>query len=195
MSSHHIVRENQEPALLLAGTRGVPMAVIGELLEWSPQIWVYETALTEVLQWDIKIDVVITTETSRNQWITALQHQAPVKIITHSPDEPPWPTVFFMLRSLKQSNINLVGVNPEQTGVIPEGINVCCICDGMRWVYVRSGIYEKWMPAGKRLQYVGEQVVATGVAPSGLTLYDGPVRLSSPGPFWVGEDLPDYSAL
>ena len=38
MSSHHIVREKQEPALLVLGLDNFPDELLGQLLEWSPTV-------------------------------------------------------------------------------------------------------------------------------------------------------------
>ena len=38
MSSHHIVREKQEPALLVLGLDDFPDELLGQLLEWSPTV-------------------------------------------------------------------------------------------------------------------------------------------------------------
>ncbi|MFD2144372.1 hypothetical protein [Mucilaginibacter antarcticus] len=38
MSSHHIVREKQEPALLVLGLDGFDEEQLGQLLEWSPTL-------------------------------------------------------------------------------------------------------------------------------------------------------------
>lgn len=59
MSSHHTVLEDQEPALFIMDASAVPFAQIQDLLEWSPTVIVSEEALSEVLNWGIKIDVVI----------------------------------------------------------------------------------------------------------------------------------------
>ncbi len=189
MSSHHIVRENQEPVLLIAATEGISRPAMDDLLEWSPQVWVCESALQEVLRWNIKIDMAIVSESSQNAWVKALQHQLPVKILTHGAAEPPWVTAFFLLRSLGLSDIQISGVNPADIGLIPEGLHVCCMSSGMRWVYVRSGVYEKWMPAGTPVHYVGDNVHAAGVGAQGVTEKDGLVRLTSATAFWAGEIL------
>lgn len=36
MSSHHIVRDDQEPALIIANGAACSSELLGQLLEWSP---------------------------------------------------------------------------------------------------------------------------------------------------------------
>lgn len=42
MSSHHIVREKQEPALLIMDLNGFNDEHLGQLLEWNPTVLVNE---------------------------------------------------------------------------------------------------------------------------------------------------------
>lgn len=189
MSSHHFVRENQEPPLLIVDVTGIPRPVVDELLEWCPQVWVCQQALEDILRWDVKIDVALVIEEARGYWLRALQHQAPVKIFTHRADEPPWVTAFYLLSSLNLQAVNVIGADPCKLTPIPEALGVCCIHQGVRWVYVRSGVFEKWMPAGVPVYFLGKQVMAFGLSAEGLTQQDGTVRLTAPEPFWVGEAL------
>jgi len=59
MSSHHIVRDQQEPALIIANGAECSAELLGQLLEWSPIIVVLDNAMERVLQLDIKIDVLL----------------------------------------------------------------------------------------------------------------------------------------
>lgn len=57
MSSHHIIREKQEPALIIANGEACSMEILGQLLEWSPTVVVLDGAIKRVLELGIKIDV------------------------------------------------------------------------------------------------------------------------------------------
>lgn len=59
MSSHHIVREGQEPALIIANGASCSNTLTEQLLEWSPFIVVLDGALDRVLDMGIKFDVVL----------------------------------------------------------------------------------------------------------------------------------------
>ncbi|MGF1923672.1 MAG: thiamine pyrophosphokinase [Bacteroidia bacterium] len=59
MSSHHIVREKQEPALYIHHFGNFDEENLGQLLEWSPTIVVAASEYEKVLSLGIKIDVVI----------------------------------------------------------------------------------------------------------------------------------------
>ena len=59
MSSHHIVREKQEPALLVLGLDDFPDEMLGQLLEWSPTVITTPQTAEKLVSFGIKIDWVI----------------------------------------------------------------------------------------------------------------------------------------
>ncbi|GGA77164.1 thiamine pyrophosphokinase [Flavobacterium palustre] len=59
MSSHHIVRDDQEPALIIANGAACNPELLGQLLEWSPLVIVLDSAIERVMELDIKVDVLL----------------------------------------------------------------------------------------------------------------------------------------
>lgn len=59
MSSHHIVKEKQEPALYIHKLGNFDEENLGQLLEWSPTIMVAASEYEKAISLGIKIDVVI----------------------------------------------------------------------------------------------------------------------------------------
>ncbi len=59
MSSHHIVRDKQEPALLVANGASCSEELLGQLLEWSPFVLALDGALPRLLSLGIKVDAVL----------------------------------------------------------------------------------------------------------------------------------------
>lgn len=59
MSSHHVIREQQEPALIIANGEACSFELMGQLLEWSPLVIVLDSAINRVLELGIKIDVLL----------------------------------------------------------------------------------------------------------------------------------------
>jgi thiamine pyrophosphokinase len=57
MSSHHIVKDKQEPALLIANGEACAVEILHQLLEWSPFVVVLDGAIDRVLELGIKIDL------------------------------------------------------------------------------------------------------------------------------------------
>lgn len=86
MSSHHIVRENQEPALIIANGEPCSIDLLNQLLEWSPMVVVLDSAMEMVMELGIKVDVLL-GDFDRDfdaERYRALQH--PIKIV-HTPDQ------------------------------------------------------------------------------------------------------------
>ncbi|MCR5862114.1 thiamine diphosphokinase [Flavobacterium sp. J372] len=86
MSSHHIVRDDQEPALIIANGAACSSELMGQLLEWSPLVVVLDSAIERVLELSIKADVLLgdfdrgfDAEHYRNK-------QYPLEIV-HTPDQ------------------------------------------------------------------------------------------------------------
>ncbi|WP_177765600.1 thiamine diphosphokinase [Flavobacterium sp. I3-2] len=59
MSSHHIVRDDQEPSLIIANGESCNRELLNQLLEWSPLVVVLDAAIERVIELGIKIDVLI----------------------------------------------------------------------------------------------------------------------------------------
>lgn len=86
MSSHHIVRDDQEPALIIANGASCNPELLGQLLEWSPLVIVLDSAIERVMQLDIKVDVLLGDfDRSFNPEIYQTT-QYPIEII-HTPDQ------------------------------------------------------------------------------------------------------------
>lgn len=86
MSSHHIVRDDQEPALIIANGAACHEELLGQLLEWQPLVIVLDSAIERVIKLNIKVDVVL-GDFDRDfnpEEITATQY--PIEII-HKPDQ------------------------------------------------------------------------------------------------------------
>jgi thiamine pyrophosphokinase len=86
MSSHHIVREAQEPALIIANGEQCSSDLLSQLLEWSPFIVVLDGALKRVLDLQIKFDVLLGD--FDHQTIDEIQAILPPHSeIIHTPDQ------------------------------------------------------------------------------------------------------------
>jgi thiamine pyrophosphokinase len=59
MSSHHIVREKQEPALFILDVDNFEEELIGQLLEWSPMVVVAANMYDKINSMGIKIDAIV----------------------------------------------------------------------------------------------------------------------------------------
>ena len=86
MSSHHIVRDDQEPALIIANGQACSAELLGQLLEWSPIVVVLDSAIERVLQLDIKVDVLLGDFDNDFDAESYKNKQFPIEIV-HTPDQ------------------------------------------------------------------------------------------------------------
>lgn len=86
MSSHHIVRDDQEPALIIANGASCQPDLLGQLLEWSPLVVVLDSAMERVIELDIKVDVLLGDFDRNFDPEKYQEEQFPIEII-HTPDQ------------------------------------------------------------------------------------------------------------
>lgn len=86
MSSHHIVRDDQEPALIIANGASCNPELLGQLLEWSPLVIVLDSAMERVLKLGIKVDVLLGDFDRDFDPNYYKEKQYPLEIV-HTPDQ------------------------------------------------------------------------------------------------------------
>ncbi|MSQ78331.1 MAG: thiamine diphosphokinase [Flavobacteriaceae bacterium] len=86
MSSHHVVRDKQEPALVIANGAACNFELLGQLLEWSPFLLVLDGALERVLSMGLKVDAVLGDFDRETNPESLLTHQPETEII-HTPNQ------------------------------------------------------------------------------------------------------------
>jgi thiamine pyrophosphokinase len=87
MSSHHIVKDKQEPALLIANGASCKSELLEELLEWSPFVVVLDGAMKRIQDLGIKVDVLLGDFDRNEVRIDEIKKsQFPIEII-HMPDQ------------------------------------------------------------------------------------------------------------
>ena len=86
MSSHHIVRDDQEPALIIANGAECSNELLGQILEWSPFIIVLDSAMERVMELGIKVDVLLGDFDRGFDPTYYKEQQYPLEII-HTPDQ------------------------------------------------------------------------------------------------------------
>ena len=87
MSSHHVVRDKQEPALIIANGESCKTTLLNDLLEWSPYVVVLDGAIHRVLDLKIKVDVLL-GDFDRNEISESIirENQDAIEIV-HTPDQ------------------------------------------------------------------------------------------------------------
>jgi thiamine pyrophosphokinase len=142
MSSHHIVREKQEPALLILGIDNFDRELLGQLLEWSPTVIATSHAAEQLNVMGIKIDRVLGNDVG-----DVLQSN--VTYISIHNDLPAAAALRF-LTDEKYGAVNIVTENLILDDYIPfvSQINLVILHQQQKTYPISSG-FTKWLPAGE----------------------------------------------
>jgi thiamine pyrophosphokinase len=195
MSSHHFVKENQEPALLILSARAIPFERVQELLEWSPTVIVAYHEIEQILGWGIKIDVLLCSDPQVDYFKQLLNDQEPVQFITYRQETDIFSTAYRFLAAAKYKAVNILASSISQLMVVQSfvGIDVEVFYDNQRWVYVHSKKFEKWVSSETQFYFYPDslagQIEHTGLSTSMSSLTDGMVRIRGNNCFWLGERL------
>ncbi len=177
MSSHHVVRDTQEPALIIANGAACSIELLNQLLEWNPIVMVLDGALDRVLELGIKIDIVLGDFDRSFNPEEKVAHQQPIEII-HTPDQNKTDLEkgIELLASRGHTAINIIwatGLRSDHT--INNITNLVrymgkvnlVMYDDYSKIYALPKSYEKWFIAGTIISLIpiGE---VKGVETSGL---------------------------
>lgn len=140
MSSHHIVREKQEPALYIHELGNFSEEYLGQLLEWSPTLIVNGSVYEKVLSLGLKVDVVLNT-------IEGLAVQENTKSIIGPGDE--YNTVINYLISEKYTAVNVIDTAKDLADLsfYLHKINIVLFTATEKSYAVKDG-FSIWKPAG-----------------------------------------------
>ena len=192
MSSHHFVKEGQEPALFIIDPLSFELAQ--PLLEWAPLVMVLAAAVDEVLTWGIKIDLVLVPAGSEENMAEKLMDQFPVQFCVYSPNSE---IVAAGLNALKSAGATAVNVMmnvsdiPVDIGLDQQQISI--INQTMRWSYVSKAVFEKWVSKGTciAISITPEaDLTFKGLAADGdyyVALHDAVISIRASSPFWIGQ--------
>jgi thiamine pyrophosphokinase len=167
MSSHHIVREKQEPALLIAGLDTFPDELLGQLLEWSPTVVVTAATAEKVQAYGIKIDWLVADE------MTDLQ-QLDIKLMPVNGGSPVLTALNYLIAAGYHA-VNLITdeFDAHHYATMIDQIDLVIFFDNKKIVAVHSG-FSKWKPGGERIEIltVSHNFVYTGLLPVADNVYE-----------------------
>lgn len=164
MSSHHIVREKQEPALLALNLDGFADELLGQLLEWSPTV-IAGPGAAEKLEWmGIKVDWLLSDE-------NATIGQPDVKLIRCTGSLIDAALSFLTENGYPSVNI-ISAENPSVFACYTDSIDLVIYNANKRIYPVRSG-FSKWKPAGEKIEiyYTVSEPRCDGLKKTGETTY------------------------
>ena len=148
MSSHHIVREKQEPALLIMSLEGFERENLGQILEWSPTVIVHEEIYDLAESLAFKVDGVLTADPD-------FLAQENTRIILTDTD--PLEDALKYLIGEKYPAVNIITCDfaIKDYALFVKHIDIVVFMENRKIFPVRSG-FSKWQPAGESLQILHE---------------------------------------
>ncbi|WP_276373317.1 hypothetical protein [Chryseolinea sp. H1M3-3] len=196
MSSHHFVKEGQEPALFIL--ESVSIHAVEPLLEWVPLIMVADHMLETIIPWGIKIDVVIQHEYSFETLKEVVKDQEPIQILSAHNDIL-LAGLQFLIQN-KNSSVNIICTPTEEIlskiENVGHSLQVDVYDEKEKWSLVVTGNFEKWLPAGAVIAI--KQSQDSFFHTEGLTHTEGKhwkaasaglIKIKAGSPFWVAEEV------
>ncbi len=190
MSSHHIIREDQEPALLVLDAVSISHDSFQQLLEWSPTIIACEGSIEYLLSWGLKIDVALISKTS--SFKEQLQNQLPIQFLFTESDNFLDEGLEFVSKK-KYRTINCFVSDKKSLDYMSQkklSIEIVAFCSGIRWSLIRIGSFSKWFPQGAHIFIHPQLEMHTeGLSDQLMVINSGFVKLRQTNNFWVGEEI------
>ncbi|WP_209331227.1 thiamine pyrophosphokinase [Lunatimonas salinarum] len=200
MSSHHFVRENQEPALFILAVDSLHAEVIGELLEWVPTVVATLEVLENLASQGIKIDALVTQTPLDQPFAEIADAQFPLTVINLEGRSQLVSGLEYLIQS-GQKAVNIIGYDHRETPLLEPFLPQLdlVIFDGpLRYFPVKDPAFKKWMPGGS-IQLHGQEnsFVEVGTERENtvhqiqhatfVETEEGTIHFKSTGIFWVGE--------
>ncbi|MDZ4758130.1 MAG: thiamine diphosphokinase [Bacteroidota bacterium] len=177
MSSHHVVRDKQEPALIIANGEACSADLLGQLLEWNPFVLVLDGAIDRVLDMGINPDAVLGDFDSVIDLDTKLVHLPYTKKL-YKPDQeftdldkgilyliqeeyPAANIVWATGNRIDHTITNLFNMARYHTKI------TLCMIDNYSKKYILPKSFEKWYPANTIISLIPCGTV-TSIKTSGL---------------------------
>lgn len=158
MSSHHIVRDDQEPALIIANGAECSKELMGQLLEWSPLVIVLDSAIDRVMELGLKVDVLLGDFDRGFKPEKYLEQQYPLEIV-YTPDQEKTDLekAFDYLITRNIPAVNVIWATGRRADHTVTNItNIVRFRDKLKIVvlddhskiFLLPNKFEKWYPAG-----------------------------------------------
>ncbi|WP_442589730.1 thiamine pyrophosphokinase [Pedobacter sp. AW31-3R] len=140
MSSHHIVKEKQEPALYIHDLGSFDEEYLGQLLEWSPTLVVNGNIYEKVISLGLKVDIVLNNA-------DGMVFQENTKSIIGPGDD--YNTVLNYLVSEKYPAVNIIDTEKKISDLefYMSRINIVLFTPEYKSYAVKTG-FSVWKPAG-----------------------------------------------
>ncbi|WP_051292711.1 hypothetical protein [Olivibacter sitiensis] len=143
MSSHHVIREKQEPALIIEDADTIAVEYLGQLLEWSPTVICASQAYEDIVNKGIKVDVVFGDA-------SFLDLQEHTKLLPyHEKTEHFISMAIQWLHENSYAAANIISSSMDASGLVAYSrlLTATLLCGNTK-TYVAAKGFAKWFPEG-----------------------------------------------
>jgi thiamine pyrophosphokinase len=196
MSSHHVVRDEQEPAVVIASPPGTAFSRLADMFEWSPVVVVLAEALSDFLQRDTKLDIVAGDAKTLEAFEQQLAFQEPYqKVISQ---KAVLEAALQYLIDKNHRTVHIFMYQPEPNLVYAkfgDKLELVFFDKEMKIVQSKAKLYSKWVAKGTKFKEVAGKINATeNLKQTGNyfeAIENGFVNFYGESEFWMGEILVD----
>jgi len=150
MSSHHVVKEIQEPAIFLLNEEAVNIAIVQGMLEWSPVILVSDECFPLLAHYGIKVDALICERNFANNFEIEISMQQPMDVILIKDSNQEIPEGLKYLAGKGCTAVNIFGTCTDrqmfEINRQHKDLTITYFSHKEKYVYVGGGSFEKWLP-------------------------------------------------
>lgn len=177
MSSHHIVKDKQEPALIIANGQECSDELLGQLLEWNPFVVVLDNAIYRVMHKGIKPDLWMGDFDKGHDFEDIREKLYPLEIV-HTPNqdktdlekavdllvERGFPAVNIVWATGRRADHTITNI----TNLVRHKEKIKAVMfDDYSKIFPLPANFEKWYPAGTVLSLIPVGTVE-GITTEGL---------------------------
>lgn len=140
MSSHHIIREKQEPALYIHQFGAFNEEYLGQLLEWSPTLIVNDSVYEKAVSMGLKVDAVVNSSGA-----SAVQENT--RVIEVKTEDLDAVLDFLIAEDYQAVNVIDTKSSLRELGSYIDEINIVVFTETEKAYAIKSG-FKVWKPKG-----------------------------------------------
>lgn len=157
MSSHHFVKEKQEPALLILADASIDENLLAQLLEWAPIVFVEDRCLPLINHNPIKIDYVIQCSMPDEELESWIAFQENVSVLKLNLENKILELIQF-LKSDKHDAVSIVGHDTRIEHEIlnaEEDLNIIFYSTSYK-TYSKQKHFKKWKEKDSKFEFYAD---------------------------------------
>lgn len=192
MSSHHFVKEKQEPALLILSDSSFDKIILEQLLEWSPIVIVEDKCLMMLNHEPIKIDYVLQTDFSNSEIETWIGFQDMVRIIDAREEQSKIDFLIDILQREDNQALSIIGHSTEQEQILKNHetkMNIIFYSNAYK-SYTKYNHFKKWKEVNSKFEIEADIVSSKNLSLENSfyrVIADATVEINSRGKMIIKE--------